>query len=329
MSVEQDNEKLNSDQQIPPHIYDIIHRVPHDWEDPRTKTFRLLVEQSGILPQMERKNPGFSNRVNDFLVGDKNILIVGGESGMGKSLLAAEIRQLHADLRHVLPIEKQNDIAVISWDRTHKAFYEEASTSAGETIPLPKGETPVDGRRIVSGVLADQIQFTRKYIGRRTRILVEAPLIDQRGETIFDELAMCRDNIQTFVMHSPESRQETLEQGRLMETSGQRDAMESMRSKLIQRILGRINIPLSLGEQDEIIKRWWQDQLPQWGGMIVSWDPHEDKDRFQETIRRYQANGLKPDVLAPRALSYATRNQFESIFRAIPDIDTFLRDLTS
>lgn len=313
----------------PAYISDILRNPPKDWERPRVRVLTALFEQSGILPQMARRNPEFQDRVTDFFIGKKNILIVGGESGMGKSLVSADLRSLHGELQVILPPELRSGLAVISWDRSHKAFFEEVSTEIGETIPLPQGETHLEGRGMVSKLLGDQIRFIKKYLGRDTRILLEAPLINMRGETVFQELEGYRNEAQIFIMCSPKSRYETIRDGRLMETSGQRDSMESIREKLLYRITGMPSAHRSPEEQDEIIKNWWSKQVEEWGGMVVEWDPDDNRVGLKNSQQRFVQLGIKPDVLAPRALSRFTRNQLQSIFLTIPDMDRFLQTVTS
>lgn len=220
-------------------------------------------------------------------------------------------------------------MAVISWDRTHQAFFEEVSTEIGETIPLPEGETNIAGRRIVSNVLGDQVRFIRKYLGGDMPILLETPLIDIRGETVFSELKQYGAEVQTFVMHSPKMRYETLQQGRLMPTSGQIDSMQSIRDKLLFSILGTTHEHLPPEAQDEITKRWWAQKLEQWGGILIEWNPDDNRDGYNNSVELYMEMAIKPDILSPRGLSRFTRNQLESIFRTIPDIDQFLRLVTS
>lgn len=321
--------RLGQGGKLPEYLSDLVRHPPADWDNPQVKVVATLIEQSGILPQMTVRNPELPARVTDFLIGQRTVLIVGGESGMGKSLISADLRKMHGDLQLILPEQLQTELAVISWDRTHMAFFEEVSTEAGETIPLPTGETHVAGRRIVSSVLGDQIRFIRKYISSNVRILLEAPLIDVRGETVFRELGEYRGEVQTFIMHSPKTRFETLQKGRLMETSGQRDSMQSIREKLLDTILGgtRINIPLE--EQDEKIKHWWIQQLEEWGGMVVEWDPDDNREGLNNSVATYIQMGIKSDVLSPKGLSRFTRSQLESIFRTITDMDQFLRIFTS
>lgn len=313
----------------PEYLSDLLKHPPNDWDDPQVRVVSTLIEQSGILPQMAARNSGLPGRVADFMVGERKILIVGGESGMGKSLISADLRKIHHDLQFVLPEQLQTKLAVISWDRTHQAFYEEVSTEAGETVPLPNGETPLVGRKIVSSILGDQIQFIKKYLGADVRILLEAPLINTRGETVFSELRQYKTETQTFVMHSPKMRYETLQEGRLMPTSGQTDSMQSIRDKLLFAILRTTYEHLSPEEQDEKIKRWWIKQLKRWGGMLVEWDPDDNRDVYNNSIASYKEMAIKPDILSPRGLSRFTRNQLESIFRTIPDIDQFLRLVSS
>lgn len=322
-------DQLGKSQELPGYLNDLTRHPPANWVDPRVKVVSTLIEQSGVLPQMVKRNPDLSSRITDFFIGPQNILVIGGESGMGKSLINSDLRKMHGDLQLLLPEELRTGLAVISWDRTHKAFFEEVSTEIGETTPLPKGETAAVGRRIVSAILGDQIRFIMKYLQPNSRILLEAPLIDTRGETVFQELDGYRHQVQTLIMHSPRTRSETLEQGRLMETSGQRESMLSIREKLLSTILGNTSSIISPDEQDEIIRGWWVQRLAEWGGMVVEWDPDDNREGYNNSVETFKQMGIKPDVLSPRGLSRFTRNQLESIFRTIEDMDHFLHIITA
>lgn len=321
--------RLRQDQSLPDYLSDLVKHPPANWDDPKVKVAAALIEQSGILPSMAAHNAELPTRVTDFLVGQRNILVIGGESGMGKSLMSADLRKTHSDLQLILPKNLQTGLAVISWDRTHMAFFEEVSTEIGGTVHLPEGETDIAGRKIVSGVLGDQIRFIRKYFGSNMRILLEAPLIDTRGETVFQELSEYKGIVQTFIMHSPKTRFETLEKGRLMESSGQPDAMRSIREKLLHNILGNTRIQISPEEQDGIVKLWWAQRLKEWGGIVVEWDPDDNREGYDNSVATYMRMGIKPDVLSPKGLSRFTRNQLESVFRTITDMDYFLRIVSS
>lgn len=315
---------------LPPYLADLIKHPPSDWDDPRRRVVATLMEQSGILPQMVSRNPELSQRVTDFLLGERGILVVGGESGMGKSLIGADLRKMHEDLQRILPEGLRTKLVVITWDRTHKVFFDQVSTEAGWSIPLPKGETHSEGRKIVSPVLGDQIRYAKKYLGPDTIILLEAPLIDNRGETIFRELGEFRGETQTLIMHSPKTRYETLQKAeRLMETSGQRDSMVAIREKLLYRIMGGAYKSLSDGEQDEVIRRWWIQKLREWGGMVVDWDPDDNREGFNNSVEGFKQAGIRTDLLSPRALSYFTRSQIDSVFLTIRDMDEFIRLITS
>src|SRR5258708_6899503 len=82
---------------------------------------------------------------------------------------------------------------------------------------------------------------------------------------------------------------------------------------------------MSIGEQDEIVKRWWQEQLKQWDGIVVDWDPDDNRNGLNNSVELFIARHIKPDVLIPRPVSRFTQRQLESIFDALPNIDDFLR----
>lgn len=204
------------------------------FEDPRTALFNGVLPQRGVLPIMLSGNPDLRQHLINLFVGEKNILIVGGESGMGKSLITTDIRGLHEDINAKLPPQLKVPLVVVSWDRTHAALFEAASVESGSTLSLPKGETHPRGRRIASHVIGDVVRYTKKYIHPNSKIIIETPLIDIRGETLYEELSDMRGQIQTLIMHSPESRERTLAEGRLMHTSGQPDSMNQIREKLFK-----------------------------------------------------------------------------------------------
>lgn len=298
---------------------------PEQQLDPHEQIVRSLMEQHGLLSTIAARNPELAFRVPQFLIGGKGIQVVGGESGMGKSLMVADLRYLHGQLQPFLPTELQSTLCVLTWDRIHQGFFSEISTELGTTTPLPSGETHPTARAVVSNVLADSILFARKYITGNTKLLIEAPLIDIRGETIFDELEKYRSEIQTFIMHSPRSRHDTLEEGRLMPTSGQPDAMNSIRENLLKKIRGQQTIRMSPEAQDVVIREWWESQLAKYQGMVVAWDPEDDREAFDTSVGLYKDMGITPDIITPKQVSRYSQRQFESVLGTFSDIDAFLK----
>ncbi len=314
--------------QYPSYLQELLKWPPHEWDNPKVKISFALKHSESLLPTLINNNPHFSDKLIDFLTGKKRILIVGGESGMGKSLLVASLRLFQKDLSLLFPNEFPAPLVVISWDRAHQAFYEEASVEAGTTLPLPPGETPVEARSKISQVLTDLVVYALKYLNPHFRIIVEAPLFDQRGENIFVDLEKYRPITQTFIMHSPQMRLATLKEGRLMATSGQPEFMAIAREKILQKLFGSSHHLLSQEAQEELIKNWWEREIRSFDGQVLHWDLESNKLGVDIAVNAFKEQLIKPDILYPKSISRFSRRLYESVFETIPNLDQFLAKIT-
>lgn len=302
----------------PDHLKDAVMQ-----SDPIERMIHATLSQNGLLPNLTQQNPELMHRLISFFTGEKRIMIVAGESGMGKSLMGADIRALHTDLSLVLDKEQTHPLAIITWDRAHKNFFNVAEIDLGVPLKLPPGETHVDARIKISQAIGVTAQFVFNNMPD-TLLLIEAPLFDHRGEHLYQQLPpTIISQSQLLIMHSPVSRYESLK-GRDLETSGQPPAMVSMRESL-KRIAGIKERHLSQEAEDEAIKLWWQQVLQPIDGMIVEWDPEKDRKRFNETRLNFRKNGIGPDLITPRLVSQYLSSQMTFVLRTIPDIDMFLQ----
>ncbi len=307
-----------------------IRRLPEknslSREDPYAAVRNILLTQQGVVIQAIQKRKELVADLESFFLGNKHIIVIGGESGMGKSLFGAELRTLHQNVQYVMPGRLRTQLSVITWDRTHQVFFEEISTILGTTVPLPRGETHIKARNLISSVLGDQIRFIKKYIGPKTRIIIEAPLIGFRGESLFEELKEYKNEMLTFIMHSPKMRYESFKKGRLMLTSGQPESMASIREHLLLSITKRRKV--SHDYQDHIVKEWWAKRIQHWGrGALIEWDPDDNRSALEETVAQFMKANIAPDVLSPRPIGRFTRNHIESILYSQSNTDRFLKML--
>src|SRR2546421_8400854 len=77
-----------------------------------------LSSQSGVLPSMMKKYPFLGSRIVAWLIGEKPVLIIGGEPASGKSLLTGELVLRHRELIKIHP-GLQTSLALISYDQIH------------------------------------------------------------------------------------------------------------------------------------------------------------------------------------------------------------------
>lgn len=297
-------------------------RSKQNWIDPKEVFLNNLLSHSGVIRSMVKKNPDLKMILFDFLFRQKKILIIGGESGMGKSLLVADLRLLQDKMQALLPKKYQFQLVVVSWDRVHQVFFEHASTEVGTTLPLPKGETYLEARQLISKVMSDIVRQAFIYLPAKTKILIEAPLFDFRGENLREQREIYQPFVQTLIMHSPKTRAETLQAGRITQTSGQVDSMLAIREKLLKKMLGYHYNSISQEAQEEAVKNWWLNRPGDIS--LIEWDPDDDRTGLEKSVEEYKRENISPDILYPRPISWFTRRQFESVFQTIPSLDNFL-----
>lgn len=286
---------------------------------------RTILNQTSLMPLLANQNPELMARLIDFYSGNKRILFIIGESGMGKSLMGADLRKTHEDLQKVLPRNLKFPLNTLTWDRVHKNFFTAAETEANDTIKLPEGETDLEARIRISQVMSRAVLTVLDNFPHG-RLVIEAPFFGNRGEVILPRLGEYHSQTQILAMHSPVSRDESLS-GRIAEASGQPQAMLEMRAKLLELINVDVR-GLSIEAQDELVKRWWINQISEYDGMVVEWDPNIDRGRYNWTIGQFKRENRRPDIIKPKDISWFVLNSYRDMFRAMKDSQSFLTRVT-
>ena len=285
-----------------------------------------IASQPGILQTIVNINPGLINRLALFLEGTKRLLIVGGESANGKSLLVAELALQYTLVERMQPTPN-SALAIISYDRIHQLFLYQLGERIGMEIQPPVGETHPRARRLISYLMRDTVLFALSYLSPSTRVIMEAPLLNQRGEIVLDHLYMWKAHTQVLFMHSPETWRRVLHEGtRISKNSGQVPAMKRMRAWRLER-LGATS--LSISEQDRALHDDWVGQLAGRDGMVVSWDPRDNEHNYQLTVQRFRQLNIRPDILGPDVLQQYVSSVTDSILSTLPDVKSFAAQITS
>jgi hypothetical protein len=283
----------------------------------------------GAIKLIGENEPSLYGILASFIASDEQrMLLVGGESGMGKSLLTTDTVWTVKKITDATP-KLVSPVAVITWDRVHRMFYDALSVEKGHTIPLPRGETHPDVRKVISTVFCDTVRFATEYFPEARKIIVEAPFIDFRGENLLREPPVKPDNVTLLVMHSPKLRNKVMSEGRIKDTSGQPPAMKSIRENLLKSILGNTYTDIPIEKWDEIVKKYWENLLRQLeiSGKVIEWDPdifQDDGEELQLTTERFKSQSISPDQLKPIELSKFTKRYIESVLSTVKDLPEFL-----
>ncbi len=282
-----------------------------------------LVSQTGILPGMIRRYPPIKTRITAWLVGEKPVLIIGGEPGSGKSLLMGELALRHSELVQLYP-ELQSSLVLISYDRVHYLFLKRlAERGVGSTNNfLPEGETHPEARKVITKILRDILLFCVLHFPRNARIILEAPLIDHRGEALVDDLSAWGSPMQVLIIHSSAMQSQVLQQERryTCEMSAQPLAIRQIHEALLQRrgITSRYQ-----QAQDYELTRSWEQWLDNREGLVLSWDPADDEGGFEHTKKALKANDIPQSPLAPKVINKYTSCLIEVVLEMIPNLEEF------
>ncbi|HEY1352795.1 MAG TPA: hypothetical protein VGF67_24535 [Ktedonobacteraceae bacterium] len=282
-----------------------------------------LLVQPGIVACLLRKYSDLRTRVGAWLVGEKPILLIGGEPGNGKSLLMGDLVSQHRALAKIYP-GLQTPPALISYDRVHYLFLKhlhERSTPHPHCF-LPEGETHPQARQYITGILQDALLFTMQQLPAHTPIALEAPLIGHRGEEIIATLKRLGYGSQIFIMHSPAMWAQILYNPRLLTrtTSASALAMRQIHEDLLQqRALSQAG--------DSALKESWEHWLQDHEGMVLAWHPLEDEADFLYTRHMLQAMQFPSDPLYPDILQEYTISCINRILDLQPDIYAFARNI--
>jgi len=288
-----------------------------------TKITTHLLSQPGILFSLMRKYPSLEERITAWLTGEKPVLIIGGEPGNGKSLLMGELALYYSELvkQHTGSFAP---LALISYDRIHYLFLKRlAEIHPPHTSSfLPEGETHPVARQYISQILRDILLFALQHFPQRTSIMLEAPLIEYRGENLLDELKDWNHQMQIIIMHSPTMWKRVVQekQSDREARSAQTPAMQQIHQALLHQ---RGITQHSQQEQEHALVKSWEQWLGQREGMLLSWNPAEDETSFVYTKAALKTKGIIPDPLTPQELHGYTLDLIETSLKKMPNPETF------
>ncbi len=282
-----------------------------------------VFSRSGILPTMRRRHASLEERAAAWLTGEKPLLIIGGEPAHGKSLLMGELALRHNELVELYPT-LQAPPALISYDRVHYLFLKRLAEidMPGARDFLPEGETHPEARKLITKLMRDVLLFAVYHLPKNTPIILEAPLIGNRGEELVDEPAAWGFQMQIFIVYSPAMWVRVLHQAeqQAREMSAQAPAMQQIHEALLRQ--RGITLP-SNQAQDSALMKSWQQWLGQREGIILSWDPADDEAGFAHTKEMLKARHIPPNPLSPQVLSQYTTCLIEAVLETIPDPRAF------
>jgi hypothetical protein len=282
-----------------------------------------LLFQSGILACLMRKYSSLRMRVAAWFVGEKPILLIGGEPGNGKSLLMGDLVLQHRALAKIYPT-LCTPPALISYDRIHYLFLKRLNelTTPHRQHFLPEGETHPEARMHITSILQDVLLFTVQHLPTCTSIALEAPMIGYRGEDVIETLGYLDGAMQIFIMHSPAMWAQILCDPRLVtqETSASVLAMRQIREDLLQQ--------RAISQPEELaLKKSWEQWLNNHEGIVLAWHPVEDGADFIYTRKMLQAMNFTSDPLYPDTLQEYALFRINQILERKNDIYLFARKI--
>jgi hypothetical protein len=270
-----------------------------------------IAARPGILGYVLRTNGTFRERFAAFLRGDVRVFWVAGEPANGKSTLVGDI---------VLALRAGNaaPLAGIAYDPVHAVLHEHMG------IPLPKGETPDEVRRVVSDLLRDSLTHALEQMPLDTRVLVEAPLLDTRGEHALQALVARGHPVHAVVLHNPHVWWRVHDAGeRVSALSARVEAMVAIREKLLSRY-GMAGVPVT--EQEAAIEAHWQAWCahdPEWR-MVLTWSGPESDAAARVTDDALLRDPIPGEGLFPDALTQVARAHANDLLAGLPDRDALI-----
>jgi len=277
----------------------------------REDLVHYIIDGSNLTRELATRNQNLENVIFNFLTGDNRLLIIGGDPGNGKSLLATDVRRFD-QVYQSLDENLEHPLAFIPFDKARQFFFLKLSERLGYDIPLPKGASPEWMMEMVERAMMSTTFFVLDNYSK-ARVIVEAPLFNNRGENIVYEAERRNYGVQTVIMHSPDTFFEILDKGkRDVATSGQPEAMVKMRRIRLESITGDIELPVEA--ENQILKRHWETMLRGRRGVVVEWSPVEIRQAFEDTRKEFVAHDQKPDVLTPIPVGTFISHQYELMF---------------
>jgi len=266
-----------------------------------------------LLGYALRTDEPFRQAFAAFLASETRGMLIAGEPGNGKSTLLDDIVMAHRELSDF-------PLAGVAYDAIHGMLLDTLGT------PLPSGETHPAARELVSNVLRDTILHALEQLPVETRVLIEAPLIDRRGEGALSDITHRGCRVQAVVLHNPNVWRRVLADGqRDNELAAHVDAMLAIRRGLARRIgVGE----LSLDEQEQAIgAHWarWAEDAP--GRLVLSWSGPNSDEAAAETNRARAQQPVSGSGLYPSELAERARELCASIVAGIPDLPRFVSDV--
>ena len=282
-----------------------------------------LISHTGLLPGMIRRYPSLKTRIAAWLMGEKPLLIIGGEPGSGKSLLMGELALRHSELVQLYP-DLQSSLVLISYDRVHYLFLKHlAERGVGSTHNfLPEGETHPEARKLITNILRDILLYSLFHFPKNTRVILEAPLIDYRGEALVDDLSAWDTSMQVLIIHSSAMQSRVLQQERqhTWDMSARPLAIRQIHEALLKQkgIISRYQ-----QTQDYELIRSWEQWLGNREGLVLLWDPADDEDGFEHTKKALKANHIPQSPLAPPIINKYTSCLIDVVLEMIPNLEEF------
>lgn len=282
-----------------------------------------LVSRPGVLSTMMRRHTSLGERAAAWLTGEKPLLIIGGEPAHGKSLLMGELVLRHNELVKLYPT-LQALPALISYDRVHYLFLKRLAEidMPGVHDFLPEGETHPEARKLITKLMRDVLLFAIYHFPTSTPIILEAPLIGDRGEDLVDEPAALGFQTQIFIMYSPAMWERLLPQAehQTRETSAQAPAMLQIHEALLRQ---RGITSSSKEARDSALLKSWEQWLGRREGIVLSWDPADDEAGFAHTKETLKATHIPPNPLSPPVLNEYIADRIEVLLETIPSPRVF------
>lgn len=281
----------------------------------------MSIEKTPFLRYLVNKNPLLEPILTDYFQRKKPIILIGGESSMGKSLLTGVLRDAN-DKFFPESGGKALPLTVITWDRMNKMMYDQISIALGTTVNPPDGEVPYSIRSYTGLVMAKTIHFANRNRRAGENIIVESPFLFNRGEKVFQQFPDLQGLSNMVYMYSPESRQLALMSGRRdTKTAGQIPSMTGMRKTILKEIYGNDLPNLSDTDQEAVIEQWLAARAEEVKGLVVRWNPREIPDLFHETRRVLIGKKISPDYMYPSSIGWYAMHELESAVKRINNLE--------
>ena len=287
--------------------------------------FSYLISQKGILAGMMKRYPFLGMEVVAWLTGQKPLLIIGGEPASGKSLLMGELTLRYNEL--VKP-RSDSQLSLISYDRVHYLFLERLmEMGIGRSYEfLPEGETHPRARKCITHILHRVLLFAVSHLPKNTPIILEAPLIDHRGEKIVDEFMVQDGSAQVFILHSPSMQSRILlqEKQQTRRMSAQPLAIQQIHEGLLKQRAITLH---SRQAQDDELMRSWEHWLGNRDGLVLNWDPADDEAGFAYLKETLKANNIPSNPLTPQVINKYTASLIEEVLEKLPNLEVLAMEV--